>query len=190
MKVVLRVSLLFFVLNLKNLNILKLVMDKLVAIVYDDQNTAEEVFNKLLELQKEYQIEINDMAYVTKDENGKLNVHQGESTAASGAVGGAFWGLLIGMLFFAPFAGAAIGAVTGGLAGALADYGIDDNFIKELTSSMKNNSSTLFILFTKANPDKVVPEISQYGGKVIKTSLSKDAEQKLQEALSKGAPRL
>lgn len=165
-------------------------MNQLVAIVYDDENTAEKVFEKLKELQKEYQIELDDIAYVTKDENGKLNLHQGTNLTGAAAAGGAFWGLLLGLLFFAPFLGAAVGAVLGGAAGALGDYGIDDDFIKQLSANMKNNSSSIFVLFKNANPDKVLPEISEYGGKVLKTSLSKDAEEKLQSALAKGAPHL
>lgn len=162
-------------------------MTQLVAIVYDKEDTAEKVFEKLKELQKEYLIDLEDMAYVTKDEKGKLDVHQAANLAAAGAASGAFWGLFIGMLFFAPFAGAALGAATGGAMGALTDYGIDDNFIRELTTSMGKDSSALFVLFRKANTDKVVPEIAVYGGKVMKTSLATDAEKKLQQALSHGA---
>src|SRR5437879_873069 len=128
-------------------------MTQLVAIVYDTEDKAEKVFDKLQELQKEYLIELEDMAYVTKDEKGKLHVNQGQNLAAAGAAGGAFWGMLIGMLFFAPFLGAAVGAASGAATGAMSDYGIDDNFIKDLTSSMQNNSSAVFVLFRKANPD-------------------------------------
>lgn len=165
-------------------------MAQLVAIVYDKVDTAQDVFAKILDLQKQYLIDLEDMAYVTKDQTGKLKVNQGENLAAAGAVGGAFWGMLVGMLFFAPFLGAAVGAAAGGAAGAMSDYGIDDKFIKDLTSSMTNNSSALFVLFHKANPDKVVPEISKFGGKVLRTSMSTENEKRLQEALTHGAPSL
>ena len=36
-------------------------------------------------------------------------------------------------------------------------------------------------------PDKVIPRISEYGGKVLQTSLSNESEQRLQEALDAGA---
>jgi len=173
-----------------NIKVYSFSMNQLAAIVYDKEDTAGQVFDKLKDLQEQYLIELEDIAYVVKDENGKLHVHQGGSLAGAGAAGGAFWGLLIGMLFFAPFAGMAIGAISGGAAGAMSDYGIDDNFIRELATNSKNGSSTLFVLFRNANPDKVIPEIATYGGKVIKTSLTKDAEDKLQQALSSGAATL
>jgi uncharacterized membrane protein len=39
----------------------------------------------------------------------------------------------------------------------------------------------------KSTPDKVLPEVSQYGGKILRSSLSNEQEKKLQEALDAGA---
>ena len=74
----------------------------------------------------------------------------------------------------------------GAVGGALTDVGISNDFMKELAANMKPGSSTLFILARKAQPDKVLPEISKFGGKVIKTSLSHEDEAKLQAALDVG----
>ena len=38
----------------------------------------------------------------------------------------------------------------------------------------------------KVTPDKVLPEISDYGGHVLQTSLSEEGERHLQEALDSG----
>jgi uncharacterized membrane protein len=35
----------------------------------------------------------------------------------------------------------------------------------------------------QVTPDKVIPRISEYGGKILQTSLSNESEQRLQEAL-------
>jgi hypothetical protein len=37
-----------------------------------------------------------------------------------------------------------------------------------------------------STPDKVLPELSQYGGTVMQTSLPKETEEKLQAALKEG----
>ena len=42
-------------------------------------------------------------------------------------------------------------------------------------------------MLEKVNPDKAVEAMSKYGGTVLKTSLSKDDEQELQDALHGGA---
>ncbi len=159
----------------------------MAVIVYKDEATAKQAYDEVKALQSEYLITLDDMAFVTKDAEGKLHVNGDTHPAALGALGGGFWGLLIGMLFFAPFLGLAIGAATGAAAGAMSDYGINDTFRNELNEKMKYNSSALFVLFRNAKPDKVVPEISKFGGEILKTSLSHDAEKRLQKELHKGA---
>src|SRR5262249_14910119 len=56
--------------------------------------------------------------------------------AAAGGSRGAFWGALAGLLFLNPLAGIAIGALAGAgagaLSGSLADYGINNDFVKNL----------------------------------------------------------
>jgi uncharacterized membrane protein len=64
------------------------------------------------------------------------------------------------------------------------DYGINDDFIKSLGGTIPNNSSALFILVRKAQPERVLAELSGITGKVLRTSLSPDQERKLQEALA------
>ena len=44
-------------------------------------------------------------------------------------------------------------------------------------------TSALFLMLEKVTPDKAVDAMSKYGGTVLKTSLSKDDEKELQNAL-------
>jgi uncharacterized membrane protein len=159
---------------------------QLVAIVYPDEHRAAEVRAALARFQKEYLLDIDDSVYVTKDADGKLRLHQNHELTAIGAAGGAFWGLLFGLLFFVPLAGMAVGAGLGALVGHFTDYGIDRSFVKSLTESMTPGSSALFVLVRNVNQERVVPEIARYGGTVLRTSLTSDAEQRLQAALNAG----
>jgi uncharacterized membrane protein len=104
---------------------------------------------------------------------------------AAGAFGGGFWGLLIGTLFFMPGVGAAIGAGTGALSGVLTDAGIDDNFMREMGRGFKPSTAALFVLIRKMTADKVLAGLSEFRGKgrVLKTSLTKDSEELLRQAL-------
>lgn len=159
-------------------------MSDLIVIAYDDEYKAEQVRLDLLKLQKEYLIELEDAAVVVKDKEGKIKLKQAINLPAAGALSGGFWGLLIGTLFFAPLAGLALGAAAGAISGALTDIGVDDNFMKELGESLPPSSSALFILVRKVTPDKVLAEIAPYGGRVLRTSLTKDQEAQLQEVLN------
>ena len=159
-------------------------MSDLIAIAYDDEFKAEEVRLTLAKLQKEYLIELEDAAIVVKDEEGQVQLKQAVNLTAAGAVSGGFWGLLIGTLFLAPLVGMAAGAASGALGGALSDIGVDDDFMKELGETLQPGTSALFILVSKVTPDKVLEEVAPYGGKVLRTSLTKDKEAELQAVLS------
>jgi len=158
-------------------------MSDLFAIAYDDIYKAEEVRLTLAKLQREHLIELDDAAVVVKDKEGKVKLKQAINLTAAGAASGGFWGLLIGTLFLVPLFGAAVGAASGAIGGALSDIGVDDNFMRELGETMKAETSALFILVRKVTPDKVLDEVSKYGGKILRTSLSKDDEEQLQAVL-------
>ena len=161
-------------------------MSNLIAVAYADESTAKEVGRALIELQKEHSIELDDLV-VAVNEGGKIKLRQSFHGGATGAAGGALWGGLIGLIFLAPLLGMAVGAAAGGAAGGLTDYGIDDKFMKDLGNRLEPGGAALFVLVRSSTPDKVLPRVSQYGGEVLHTSLSNEAEQTLQDALVKGA---
>jgi uncharacterized membrane protein len=163
-------------------------MSNLVAVAYPDEATAREVAQTLMELQKEHSLELDDLAIAVRQDNGKIKLRQTFKPAGTGAAGGALWGGLIGLIFFMPLLGAAIGGATGAATGALTDVGVDDNFMKELGEKLQPGGAALFVLVRSSTPDKVLPRISQYGGDVIHSSLSTEAEETLQEALREHTP--
>ena len=170
-------------------------MSNLVVFDFDGVHTADEVLNKLRALQKDYLVDLEDACVVEREKGGKVHIKQAVNLTALGAttggLRGAMWGTLVGILFMNPLAGMAIGAITGmgagALSGSLADYGIPDDFIKKLSETIPEGSSALFVLFRSVTEDKVLPEIKPYKPRVLKTSLSNEAEAKLRAALSKAA---
>ena len=164
-------------------------MSDLVAVVFEDETTAFEMRAELAKMQKEYLIEMEDAVVVTKDEKGKIKLHQSVNLTAAGAVGGSFWGMLIGLIFLNPLVGMAVGAGAGAISGMLTDIGIDDKMMKEMAESLKPGNSALFVLVKKSTNDKVLERLKSFAGKgkVFKTSLSKDEEDTLRAALEKTA---
>ena len=158
-------------------------MSDLIVIAYDDESKAEEVRSTLLRLQKEYLVDLEDAVVVTKTKDGEVRLNQTYNVMPASIASGSLWGLLVGMLFLNPLLGVAAGAASGALAGALTDIGIDDGFMRELGEAFEPGTSALFILAREARLDKVLPEISRYGGKVLRTSLPKEQEDKIQAAL-------
>jgi uncharacterized membrane protein len=168
-------------------------MSNLVVLDFDGIHTADEVLNKLRSLQKEYLIDLEDACVVERDKDGKIHIKQAVNLtalgAAAGGTRGAMWGALVGLLFLNPLAGMAIGALAGAgagaLSGSLANYGINDDFVKNLGKTIPPGSSALFVLIKSVTEDKVLREIEPYKPRVLKTSLSDEAEAKLRAALSK-----
>jgi uncharacterized membrane protein len=160
-----------------------------VAVVFDDETTAFAVRSELLKMQKEYLIELEDSVVVTRDENGKTRLDQSVSLTSAGALGGGFWGMLIGLIFLNPLAGAAIGAAAGAVTGKFSDIGIDDKMMKDLGASLRPGTSALFVLVRRATTDKVLEGLKPFAGKgkILTTSLDKDQEHTLREALEKAA---
>jgi len=159
-------------------------MATLVVIDYENEVKAEEVRLALLKMQKEYLLDLVDAVIVVRDDKGKVKLRQLYDLTAAGALSGGFWGALVGLLFLNPLFGFAIGAAAGAVTGALRDVGIDDNFMKQLGTTLKPNSAALCILVRQVTTDKVVEEIKKFGGTLIKTNLSHENENKLRDALT------
>jgi uncharacterized membrane protein len=162
-------------------------MSDLVAIVYPSEAKAEEVRQRLFKLQREYLIKFSDAVIAVKTEAGPVKLNQLVNTTAAGAARGSFWGLLVGILFLNPLIGVALGTASGALGGALTDYGINDAFMKELSENLQPGKAALFVLIEEMTADKVLSEIRDAGGTVLKTSLDDSKENMLRDALAKAA---
>ena len=159
-------------------------MAEMIVFAFETEDGAIAMRDKLISLQKQQLIELEDAAVVIRPMEGKPKVKQVASLTGAGALGGAFWGMLIGLLFFAPWLGLAIGAVTGAVAGRLTDIGVDDKFIKEVANQIEPGHSALFVLVRKATGDKVIEQVKEFNPTVLQTSLSTEDEAKLREAFS------
>jgi uncharacterized membrane protein len=169
-------------------------MSELVVVSYPDVYRAGEVSASLQRLHDDFLIEIEDVAYVTREQNGKVKLHETVPVMAIstrvGLVRGTIWGGLIGLLFMNPLlgmvAGGALGAAGGAATGRLLDYGITESFMKEIAQNVQPGTSALFILFRRSNWEKLLDRVAQFGGTVMHSSLSPEAEKKLQSALADG----
>jgi uncharacterized membrane protein len=161
-------------------------MAELVAIGYPGEGTAEEARNVVQSLEADLVIQADQVAAISRDTEGRYHVTttHGGASAGEGAWWGGFWGMLFGLLFFIPFAGLAIGAGFGALFGHLGKNAIDKQFQEQVRGQVKPGTSALFMVIEKATPDKAIAALSQFGGTVIKTSLSDEDTVKLQEALN------
>jgi uncharacterized membrane protein len=161
-------------------------MATLIAIGYPDETTATSAADEARRLAKDLIIQPDAIAVIIRDKEGDYHVDTTHHAVSGGAVWGMFWGFLFGLLFFIPVFGMAIGAGMGALMGKLTKSSIDKEFRDQVRDLVQPGTSALFLMLEKATPDKALEAMSKFGGTVLKTSLSKQDEQELQDALHGG----
>ena len=160
-------------------------MATLTALKFATPDGAGQMLDKIKSLQKMELIKLQDAAIVTWPVGKKSpKTKQLVDMAGMGAMQGAFWGMLFGLIFFVPFFGLAVGAAMGALGGKMADYGIDDNFIKQSREKLTEGTSALFLLTSDAVQDKVLAELKGFNFELIASNLTKEQEEQLMAAFS------
>ena len=162
-------------------------MSNLVVVGFDDEYKADEALLTIARLQNEYLIDLADAAVVVRAKDGKLKIKQTHNLTGAGAASGGFWGAFFGLVFGGPLGALVVGgtgAVVGAVSGKLTDIGIDDNFIQQVAETLEPGTSAIFALVIKSTPDRVLDALSQYHGRVIQSSLSREDEDALVKALS------
>ena len=180
-------------------------MAKLIVVGFKkDMYRASEVLNQLQAMNDDWVVDLHDAVAVYRDYNGKLRVDQSyQMTTGQGAAWGGLMGSLIGLTLAAiPFtggasaiaagtlaAGAAAGAAVGAGAGAIDaawwkdEFGIPDEFVKQVGELIQPGDSAIYALLRTANPDIVSDQFRGYGGTILSTTLSRDQQTKVERVL-------
>ncbi len=158
-------------------------MPDLIAIGYDDTTTALQAMDEVGVLARDLVIQPDAVAAIVRSDDGKFRTVTNQHEVGAGATWGMFWGLLFGILFFVPIFGMAVGAAFGALGGKLAKDSISKEFQDQVREHMQPGTSALFMVVEQMTTDKALDGLSKFGGSVIKTSLSEEAEAEIQAHL-------
>ncbi len=154
-------------------------MAELVVIGYPDVDTANNALDTVHTLEGDLILETAGAAVVEMKPDGEVEMATKTGATSSGAAMGGFWGLLFGLLFLVPGAG----LVIGGIIGTLQGWGVNDEFRDKCADVLTPGTAALVMFVSKATPDKALAALSPFGGKLLRTSLSDDAEKEVQLAL-------
>jgi uncharacterized membrane protein len=160
----------------------------IIAIGYPSEATASLAAEEARALAADLLVEPDAIAEVVRDKEGAFKVTSNHHAVAGGPTYGMFWGLLFGVLFFVPVLGLAVGAALGALMGVVTKLELSDEFQRQVRDLLQPGTSALFMIVEKMTTDKALAALSQFGGTVLKTSLSKEAEEEIQQALH-GSPQ-
>ena len=160
----------------------KITMTDVLVLAFDNIDGASNVKNKLVELNTQFLLKLDQIVEVVRKTDGQVKIKEEPKLTGVAALGGAFWGLLIGLIFLVPGVGIAVGAVSGAIVGHFTKYGISKEFMSQVDAAIQPGQSALFILAEDVKVDRVVPMLSQFHPRVLRTSLTLEQEAKLKEA--------
>ena len=158
-------------------------MSELIIIGYDDHATAEAAQARVLQLQKDFVIDLSGLAVVRVDDDGKKHIDTPGSIVGVSATSGALWGMIIGLLFLVPGVGLLVGGAWGALAGLAGKAGINRGLRERVDGLLTPGKSALVVMAKKLTEDKFAAAMAEFGGTVLKTSLSDEAENELVQEL-------
>ena len=148
-------------------------MDRMLVVVFDNEDKAYEGERALLQLDDVGSIAVYADAVIAKNANGSATVKQSSDQWGLGMLAGTSLGSLIGLL--GGPAGLAIGASVGLLTGTVADTqnaGIDTEFVDDVSKGLVPGK---FALVAEIQEDWTTPvdqRMEAVGGKVSRRALS------------------
>jgi uncharacterized membrane protein len=160
-------------------------MHNLNVLAFENATQAFELRDALDNLQGKSLFSLEDAVVVSRDTAGKIRLHQAEAKAIGCASAGSVVGLIVGLCFLQPWVGSLAGAGVGAGIGALLDFGIDDQFMKDLGATLKPGTAALFLLGSQAKLDKLGEALGPLlrGCTILHTTVNTEREAEIRKLL-------
>lgn len=136
-------------------------MTELVAITFDTPEEAISLRDALPGIQERHHVEFDDAAVVTRDDDGRVELHQPVNIKTAHVLGGAAWGLVLGAVFLAPVAGAAVGAGAGLVTGSQTDVGLDNGFVRDFGEGLPRGGAALCFLIRRDKAETLIAALEE-----------------------------
>ncbi|WP_454085420.1 DUF1269 domain-containing protein [Georgenia sp. Marseille-Q6866] len=159
-------------------------MSELIILGYDDHVTARRAYDKVLDLQGDFIVELAGLALVRVDDDGEKHVDTPSNVVGASTASGALWGAIFGLLFLVPGFGLLVGGALGALTGRLGRSGINRSFQDRVQGLLEPGKAAVVVMARKVTEDKFAAAMGDFGGTVLKTSLSEADERELAEELA------
>lgn len=160
-------------------------MSDLLILGYRSPEAVDAARADLLHAAQTTLLEIADAVVATADVEGRLHFAQMADLWAIGAAEDGLWGLLAGMLFLNPQLAGLVGDTADAVAGALGDYGIEDDFIQQVSVLLSPGRAAVFLLIGAAASVSVVTRLQATSDVVLHARLNEQAEQSLRQVFAR-----
>jgi uncharacterized membrane protein len=158
------------------------IMDKMLVVVFDNENSAYEANHALTQLDNEGSISVYADAVIAKDLSGFTTVKQSDDVGPLGTLAGTSLGSLIGLI--GGPVGMAVGASVGLLGGMIADVDnarIGDDFVDDVSTQLTPGKYALVAEINEEWTTPVDVRMEALGGTVFRRALSNVEQTENQE---------
>jgi uncharacterized membrane protein len=162
---------------------------ELMVWVYEGKDQAQHAYQKVLELCKEYAMDLLNATVIEKSLKGEVQLHEAKKVPSRrrvvlGVALGGLAGLVIGPVAFA--AGAVAGAVAGKKSAKKVEVGFSEEKLNRLNESLVPGGSALLLLVEHRWFNTLQVGLAEQGGQLIHERLSNVTVDDLVDQLSAG----
>ncbi len=164
-------------------------MAMLLALIYDDQKTAEQALDTAKALESYGYLTIQDQELVRKSESGKIDTDEKKHPVGRGAIVGGVVGAIFGTPFMMPVAGAAAGAAVGAVFGNAAKGGAEDfkNFTEKVSGELAPGGAAVVLLGSTEGRERVIHDLGQHGGRLYTLDIDDEEIADIQKQIDRAA---
>lgn len=154
-----------------------------VAVAIAEPYLAQAALAEIEKKAKGAGVEIKDAVIAFKTDEGRIKIRQTKDmTTGKGARRGGFWGLVVGLILGGPLFGVLAGLGLGAIAGRRIDHGLDDEFIRQVSRSLKPTTSALLVLIDQEHAEGAIAYLKSFDAEMHVADISKEAEEAIDEA--------
>jgi uncharacterized membrane protein len=164
-------------------------MALLLAMVYDDQQTAETALTEAKALESYGYLTILDQTLVRKSDSGKVEMDEKKHPVGRGAIVGGVVGAIFGTAMLMPIAGAAAGAAVGAVIGHGNKGGADDfkDFCQQVAQDLPAGGAAVVLLGSTEGRERVIHDLGKTGGRLYTHDLHDDEVAAIQKEIDRAA---
>ncbi|GIG67550.1 DUF1269 domain-containing protein [Phytomonospora endophytica] len=158
-------------------------MADLVVLGFRAESTAQIALDAIDLLESEGLVSLEDLALVTRRENGHIDVKHAHHRVAKGATAGAAAGVVVGALAAIPVFGLAVGAAAGAALNKIGHIGVDERMVERMAGALPPGAGHVLMMVKTADDAKVVERLAPYEPHLVVTTLPDERVAELRRLL-------
>lgn len=161
-------------------------MADLIVLGFPAESAAQVAMSQLDLLRNEGLLQLEDLALITRRQDGRINVAHSRHRTATGAVGGAVAGVVVGAMAAIPVFGLAVGAAAGAALAKAGALGVDEKLVTEMAGRLNPGAGHVLMMVESGDAEKVAERMRPFDPELIVSTLPKDRTDALFNAPSSG----